>query len=78
MSNELIAQIISYITLAIQAAPTAKLLAEEGRKLITALFNNGLITVDVQNQLHIHIDAIQSAALAGQVPPSWTVEPDPQ
>ncbi len=78
MSAALLAQIVAYIGLAISAKPFVQSVYEEGRKLINALFSDGLITIEVQNELHAHIEAVQAAALTGDVPPSWKLDADPE
>lgn len=70
--------IITFIELAIKAAPEIKSIAESAKTLISDLFSHGLITVDQQNQLHAHMDAIMTATLAGTLPPSWQVQADPK
>lgn len=70
----LIAQIISYINLAIKAAPAVKEVYEEGRNLIGQLANGGLISSQQQNELMKWADAHQAATLAGEIPPELTVE----
>lgn len=70
----LITQIISYIALAIQAAPTVIKVYEEGKALVTALFTSGLITQAQQEQVMSWCDAHQAATLAGVVPPEFVVD----
>lgn len=68
---------MSAIQLALAAAPKAIKLYEDSKTYITSLFKAGVITKEVQDAAHAHVDAIQAAVDAGEVPPSWTVEPDP-
>lgn len=69
--------IIQGIEAAIAAAPKLIAVAQKGKELITTLFEGGAMTVEQQNSTHAHIDAVQAAVLAGNVPPAWTVEADP-
>ena len=39
---------------------------------------NGFITAEAQNQLNDRVTEICRAALNGEVPSSWQVEPDPE
>jgi hypothetical protein len=77
MSAATVALIISGIQAAIAAAPQVKELAISAKNFIAGMFTAGLITKEVQDQAHAHVDAVCAAALAGQVPPAWTVEADP-
>lgn len=75
MNNaKVIAQIISYVTLSLKAAPAAKELYDEAEALFQSLFEEGVITVEQQNALNAWADAHQAATLAGTVPPEFTVE----
>lgn len=67
-------QIINFVTLALKAAPAAKDLYDEAKSLFQELFNEGLISAEVQNNLMTWADAHQAATLAGTVPPEFTVE----
>ena len=60
----------------VEAAPTVVEVAKKAKALITNLFSAKLIDKDTQNALHAHIDAVCSAAKAGQLGPEWEVEPD--
>lgn len=75
---DVVTSIISAIQLAIAAAPKAIKLYEDSKAYISALFKAGVISKADQDALHAHVDAIQAAVDAGEVPPSWTVEKDPQ
>lgn len=68
-------QVISFVQLALQAAPAAKGLYDEAKKTITSLFEGGLISAAQQNALMSWADAHQVATLAGEVPPEFQVEP---
>lgn len=66
--------IISYISLAMKAAPQVASIYQEGKALVAHLFTSGLITLQQQQDLHAWMDAHQAATLAGQIPPEFTVE----
>lgn len=69
--------ILQALHAAILAAPQVKSLVENGKALFASLFEAGLISKDQQDKLHSRVDEICRAALAGEVPPHWQVEPDP-
>lgn len=71
----LILQIISYISLAIQAAPKIVQVYEDGKALVDSLFSGGLITADQQKVIKDWADAHQAATLAGETPPEFLVDP---
>lgn len=70
-----IALILSFVQLAIKAAPMVKDIYDKGRELIDHLFAQGLIDKATQDKLKAWADAHQAATLAGSVPPEFTVEP---
>ncbi len=70
-----IASIISFIQLAIKAAPLAKDLYDEGRALINEMFKTKLITAEQQAELMAWADEHERAVLAGEMPPEFKVEP---
>lgn len=74
----LIGLILSAITAAISAAPQAVELVENGKALFGTLFNNGLITKDIQDKLNEHIEAHAEAVSNDKVPPGWEVDADPE
>jgi len=74
---DLVSTIMSGIQLALAAAPKAIKLYEDSKAYISALFSAGLIDKATQNDLHAHVDAVQKAVEAGEVPPAWQVEADP-
>lgn len=55
----------------------AKKVYENARRLFAMLFAGGIITAAVQKELMDWSEAHEAAVLAGQVPPEFTVEPDP-
>lgn len=69
--------VIQGIEAAIAAAPQVIDVAEKGKALIESLFIAGVISVDQQNATKSHVDAVQAAVQAGEVPPAWTMEADP-
>lgn len=74
-------QIIQLILLgfesAITAAPQIGALIQKGKDYFKSLADQGLITKEVQNALNNRLDQAGEAAIAGEVPIAWTVEPDP-
>jgi hypothetical protein len=73
----IVVSLIQVLPLLISAAQDAKPIIDASKKVIAGWVNEGLISVSVQNQLHEHMDALQAAALAGDVPPEFVVRPDP-
>ncbi len=73
----LILQIISFIGLAVKAAPQVKQVYDDAKNLVENLFKGGLITKEQQDLYMTWADAHQSAVLAGEVPPEFNVDPDP-
>ncbi len=61
--------VIGFIQLAIASAPDVEEIYVNGKKLISDLFEHGLITVEQQNKLMAWADAHQAATLAGELPP---------
>lgn len=68
-------QIISFIQLAIQAAPLAVQVYADGKRLFERLFAAGLISAAQQDELMSWADAHMNAALGGEVPPALVVTP---
>lgn len=69
-----IAAILSFVQLAIAAAPSVKKVYEDGKALVQGLFSSGLITKAEQDKLMTWADAHQAAVLAGETPPEFKVE----
>jgi len=69
-----VAAIVSFIQLAIKAAPTVEAIYADGKALIASLFGAGLITKKTQDDLMSWADAHQAAVLAGVTPPEFNVE----
>lgn len=74
----LVGLILSAITAAISAAPQATQLVEDGKAFFGTLFDNGVISKELQDKLNEHIEAHADAVSNGRVPPGWEVEPDPR
>ena len=74
----LIPLIMQGIQAAIQAAPGVIAVVTKAKELITSLFTAGVITKEVQDALHQHVDAIAALVAAGVTPPAWQVEADPE
>lgn len=69
--------VIQGITAVISAAPQIEAAVESAKNYITSLFEQGLITVDQQNAVHAHVDAVAVAVASGTPLPEWVVAPDP-
>lgn len=69
--------IVQGIQAAVSAAPQVVAIAKSAKDFVTSLFSAGLISKEVQDAIHAHVDAICDAAIAGDTPPEFTVEPDP-
>jgi len=65
--------ILSFIQLAIQAAPTVERIYVDGKNLIAGLFSSGQISKEMQDDLMAWADAHQAAVLSGQKPPEFLV-----
>lgn len=61
----------------VEAAPQIAGIITGAKAMFSALFQNKLISIDLQNSLHAWVDARAALAAQGIVPVSWTVEPDP-
>lgn len=73
----LILQLIQLLPLLISAAQDAKPIIDAAKNVISQFQNKGEITVEQQNQLHAHMDAVMEATLAGTTPPEFVVASDP-
>lgn len=67
--------IITFIQLGIKAAPEIQKVYEDAKKLITMMFNGGMITAEQQAIYMSWADEHQAATLAGQKPPELTIDP---
>jgi hypothetical protein len=72
---DVVSSVVSLVTLAVSAAesPAVAQVYADGKNIITALFNGGQISADVQNQLMAWCDAHMAATLAGTIPPEFVV-----
>lgn len=70
--------VLNGLTAALTAAPQVMELVQKAKDFFTSMAGNGLITDAQQDALHARVDAIVEAAQNGQLPPAWSVEPDPQ
>ncbi len=77
MNPATITLIIQGIEAAIAAAPGVVEVAQKAKDFISSLFTANLITKDVQDALHAHVDAVSKMAEAGVIPNHWQVQPDP-
>ena len=59
-------------------APDVIEFAAKVKRWITDMFSSGLITAGQQHTLNERVTDICRAALNGQVPEAWRVEPDPE
>lgn len=73
-----ITAIIAIFQAAISAAPKVAELVVKAKEYIAALFGAGLITKEQQDRLFNHMQELQAAALTGNPPPHWAVEPNPE
>lgn len=73
-----IGTIITVFQAIIKAAPDVAKAVENIRNFITGLFGAGVISKAQQDYLHSQVDSFVAAFTAGEVPPAWTVEPDPE
>jgi predicted RNA-binding protein associated with RNAse of E/G family len=69
--------IIQLIQAGIAIAPDVQRFILESKEFISALFGSGLITKAQQDRVHAHVDLLAAAVSGGQIPPEFTVEPDP-
>lgn len=74
----IVLQLIQLLPLLISAAQDAKPIIDAAKSVIAGWMNDGLISVEQQNQLHAHMDALMQSVLSGQEPPEFVVQPDPQ
>ena len=70
----LVLAIVSYITLAIKAAPAIKAVYDDGKALIQSLFSANLISEQQQAALMAWADTPMVMTLAGTMPPEFSIE----
>jgi hypothetical protein len=75
---QIVLTIIELIRAAISAAPQVIEVVQGARATIDALFTGKIITVEQQDKLHQHVNDLLDAALTGETPPEFNVEPDPE
>lgn len=71
-------QILSFISLATQAAKDAGPIYTEAKALIASWFAGGLITKAQQDAAFAWAEQHQADVLDGKIPVEFTVEPDPE
>ncbi|MDE2100125.1 MAG: hypothetical protein KGL39_22915 [Patescibacteria group bacterium] len=74
----LVIQFMQVVPFLVSAAQDAKPIIDAAKKVIAGWVAGGLISVDIQNQLHSYLDGLMHAVLAGEVLPEFQVQPDPQ
>ena len=78
MNPATILLVVQGIQAAVAAAPQVAEIVTKAKDFIASLFGAGLITKAQQDAMAAHVDAVCEAALNGQEPPQWLVEPDPE
>lgn len=74
----IVTTIIGMIPAIIKAAPDVVKAYELIRAFVEGLFGNKVITKVQQDYIMAMVDAYVAAFKAGEIPPAWTVEPDPE
>ena len=59
-------------------APGIADVVNSAKSMIASLFSSGAITAADQDALFNWVDAVQTAVESNQIPPEFTVEPDPK
>jgi hypothetical protein len=77
MTPQEIALLAQGLQAAIAATPQVIAVAQKAADLIKELATAEAITVEQQDALQAHMNAVMDAALAGENPPHWKMEPDP-
>jgi hypothetical protein len=72
-----IGTIIAALQAGIEAAPKVVALVVKAKNAISALVGAKLVSIEQQAAIWDHLEAVSKAALAGETPPAWLVEPDP-
>lgn len=70
--------IIQGVMAAVAAAPRAVALANSAREFVSQMFQEGLVSKEVQDATFQYCESISAAAKAGIIPPSFQVQPDPE
>ncbi len=66
--------ILSFISLAMKAAPTVEKIAIQGKEMIDRMIANGEVTVEQQNKVNDWADAHMKATLAGEIAPELVID----
>jgi hypothetical protein len=77
MNPAAILLILQAIEAAIGAAPKVLEIAAKAKEFITTLFTAGIISKEIQDAMHLSVDAKAAMAAAGVIDPAWRVDPDP-
>ncbi len=75
---DIVSTVVSVIQAIVKYAPDALKAYTAVKDFIKGLFGAGVITKAEQDKLFAYVDGILAAHTAGQTPPQWTVEPDPE
>ena len=70
-------QILNVLSLLTAAGPVVVGFAAECKKLWAMMFAGGLISIEKQAELNAWAENEEAKALAGQIPQSLVVDPDP-
>lgn len=73
-----VAAVLAIIQLALNAAPIAKQVYDKAKAVFDMWFKGGLITRAQQDVLMGWADEHERAVLAGETPPHFDIEPDPE
>lgn len=74
---DVVSTIVSVIQAIVKYAPDALKAYTAVKQFIAGLFGAGVISKEDQDKLFAYVDSVLAAHTAGEVPPAWTVEPDP-
>lgn len=75
---DIVSTIVSVIQAIVKYAPDAAKAYTAVKGFIMSLFGAGVISKADQDKLFAYVDATLKAHEAGNPPPQWTVEPDPE
>lgn len=70
--------IVPAITAVLTEAPNYIALAKKVKDFFAEMFKQGMITTAEQDRIDDFVDEVLDARRRGQVPPEFTVEPDPE
>lgn len=77
MNSAAILLILQGIEAAIAAAPKVIEIAAKAKEFIASLFSAGIISKEIQDAMHLNVDAKVALAQAGVIDAAWKVDPDP-